>query len=66
MGYIKEPKGVDFIVAPTKLTEDDIFAIQSAISNYRRDEQVLSIDKTPKTNGKYARTAKLKSEQKAC
>ncbi len=36
MGYIKEPKGVDFLVAPTVLTTDDIKAITTAIADYRR------------------------------
>ena len=38
MGYITEPKGVDFLVAPTIFTEDDTIAIRAAIVNYRQVE----------------------------
>lgn len=36
MGYIKEPKGVDFLIAPTTLTEDDTYAIRAAITSYKQ------------------------------
>ncbi len=38
MGYIREPKGVDFLIAPTIITEDDKWAIKAAIANYKRIE----------------------------
>lgn len=36
MGYIKEPKGVDFIVEPGTQTEEDRLAIGEAIAAYHR------------------------------
>lgn len=44
MGYIKEPKGVDFIVAPTVLTAKDKEEISTYIGNYKKNKstQVLA------------------------
>ena len=36
MGYIKEPKGVDLIVAPSVLTEQDLKMISEIIADYKR------------------------------
>jgi hypothetical protein len=41
MGYIREPKGVDFLVAPTILTEDDTRAIKAAIACYKQAEATI-------------------------
>ena len=65
MGYIKEPKGVDFLVEPTKLTIDDIRAIRSAISNYRQTNTAMPVEAISQCNGKSAKTVKMKSKQKA-
>ena len=35
MGYIKEPKGVDFVVEPTPLTPADKQMINNAIALYK-------------------------------
>lgn len=35
MGYIKEPKGVDFVVEPTPLTPEDRQMISNAIALYK-------------------------------
>lgn len=36
MGIIKEPKGVDLIVAPSVLTEEDKKFISEVIDNYKK------------------------------
>ena len=43
MGYIREPKGVDFIVAPSALTEKDRQEISAFIANYRKDKSSVTI-----------------------
>ena len=35
MGYIKEPKGVDFVVEPHVVTEEDRRIISEAIAHYK-------------------------------
>lgn len=35
MGYIKEPKGVDFVVEPHVVTAEDRRVISEAISHYK-------------------------------
>jgi hypothetical protein len=35
MGYIKEPKGVDFVVEPHVVTEEDRKIISEAIAHYK-------------------------------
>lgn len=35
MGYIREPKGIDFVVDPKPLTEEDRKMIRDAIAHYR-------------------------------
>ena len=39
MSYIKEPKGIDFVVAPSELSIQDIKVIQSAIDAYKNNIQ---------------------------
>ncbi|MEO6190440.1 MAG: hypothetical protein ABIO44_08860 [Saprospiraceae bacterium] len=36
MGYIKEPKGVDLVIEPSVLTEQDRKMISEIIANYKR------------------------------
>jgi len=36
MGYIKEPKGIDFVVDPQPLTEKDKSLISEAIIHYKQ------------------------------
>ncbi|HET6252589.1 MAG TPA: hypothetical protein VFE32_00880 [Puia sp.] len=40
MGYIKEPKGVDFVVEPTPLTPEDRQMISKAIEQYKATGKV--------------------------
>jgi len=51
MGYIKEPKGVDFVVEPHVVTEDDKRIISEAIAHY-------------KATGKFKRAPKPKKVRK--
>jgi hypothetical protein len=39
MGYIREPKNVDLLVAPSVLTEDTKQKIEQAIAQYRKTGQ---------------------------
>jgi len=52
MGYIKEPKGVDFVVEPRVVTEEDKRIISEAISHF-------------KATGKFMRVPKPKSVRQA-
>ena len=36
MGYIKEPKGIDFIIGPSVLSEKDKKMISNIIAEYKR------------------------------
>lgn len=40
MGLIREPKGVDLIVEPSVLTDDDKRIISEIITNYKRTGKV--------------------------
>jgi hypothetical protein len=51
MGYIKEPKGVDFVVEPHVLTDEDQKIMSKIIADY-------------KATGKITRTPKAKSTGK--
>jgi len=47
MGYIIEPAGVDFTVAPSTLTAEDTAAISGAIADYKKQKANLpSVQKT--------------------
>jgi len=48
MGYIKEPKGIDFVVEPHVVTEEDKRIINEIIAHY-------------KATGKFKRVRKPKS-----
>jgi hypothetical protein len=52
MGYVKEPKGVDFVVEPHVVTEEDKRIISDAIAHY-------------KTTGKFKRVPKPKRGRRA-
>ncbi|GGA81788.1 hypothetical protein GCM10011511_00930 [Puia dinghuensis] len=52
MGYIKEPKGVDFVVEPHVVTEEDRRIISEAIAHY-------------KATGKFKRVPKPKRARRA-
>ena len=42
MGYIKEPKGVDFVIGPSVLTDQDRKMISEIIANYKRTGKLPS------------------------
>ena len=51
MGYIKEPKGVDFVVEPHVVTDEDRKIISEAIAYY-------------KVNGKFKKVPKAKKARR--
>jgi hypothetical protein len=51
MGYIKEPKGVDFVFEPHVVTAEDRQIISEAIANY-------------KTTGKFKKVLKAKTTKR--
>ena len=42
MGYIKEPKGVDLVIGPSVLTDQDRKMISEIIANYKRTGKLPS------------------------
>ncbi|WP_188315820.1 hypothetical protein [Chitinophaga agrisoli] len=56
MGCIKEPKGVDFVVDPTPLTEQDKSMIHEAIAYYRQTgRKKRTVTKKPATKQQKAK-----------
>jgi len=45
MGYIKEPKGVDFVVEPHVVTEEDRRIISEAIAHYKATGKFKKVTK---------------------
>ena len=45
MGYIKEPKGIDFVVEPHIVTEEDRKVISEAIAHYKATGKFKNIPK---------------------
>ena len=45
MGYIKEPKGVDFVVEPHVVTEEDKKIISEAIAHYKSTGKFKKVPK---------------------
>ena len=52
MGYIKEPKGVDFIIKSEPLTDEDRKAISKFILDYKAKHSKTSVNKTRAVNKK--------------
>ena len=46
MGYIKEPEGVDFVVDPTPLTNDDRIKISKLIAYYKATGRKMAFPKS--------------------
>lgn len=59
MGYIKEPKGIDLVVAPSVLTEEDRKRISEIIAIYKRTGK-----KPPKTKSTNPRVRAAKKVQR--
>jgi hypothetical protein len=57
MGYIKEPKGVDFVIEPIPLTQADKQMISNAIALYKATGKITRAPRPKKTRrtGKKAR-----------
>lgn len=55
MGYIKEPKGVDFVVEPRALTPEDRQMISNAIALYKATGKIT---RAPRPKKKARRTTK--------
>ena len=49
MGYIKEPKGVDFIVEPHVLTDEDQQIMSRIISDYKATGKITRAPRLKKT-----------------
>lgn len=48
MGYIKEPKGVDFVIEPTLLTPEDQQMISNAIALYKATGKITKAPRAKK------------------
>ncbi len=59
MGYIKEPKGIDFVVEPHVVTEEDRKVISEAIAHYKATGKFKKVPK-PKRIRRAAKAAKKK------
>ncbi|MEP7279063.1 MAG: hypothetical protein ABI813_10505 [Bacteroidota bacterium] len=56
MGHIKEPEGVDFVVDPTPLTEEDKKRISEVIAYYKATGRKMKYKKaTPKPRSSRAK-----------
>jgi hypothetical protein len=55
MGYIKEAKGVDFVVEPKPLTQEDRQMISNAIALYKATGKIT---RAPRPKRKASRSAK--------
>lgn len=60
MAYVREPEGVDFIVAPTVLTASDRAEISAFIANYKKSEATISVLAEPEENIKRAKSRNKK------
>ncbi len=51
MGYIKEPEGVDLIVAPSTFTAQDRQMISNIIANYKKTRTFSKVNTLPMLQG---------------
>jgi hypothetical protein len=49
MGHIKEPKGVDFVIEPIPLTQEDQKMISKAIALYKATGKITKAPRRKKT-----------------
>jgi len=49
MGYIKEPKGVDFVVEPHVLTDEDQKIMSKIIADYKSTGKITRAPRPKKT-----------------
>ena len=60
MGYIKEPKGVDLVIAPSVLTEQERKMISKIIAEYKRSGKMPTKNKRATSRVRTTRTARKK------
>lgn len=58
MGYIKDPKGVDFVVEPVPLTPEDRQMISNAIALYKATGKITRAPRPKKTRRKTKKVSK--------
>jgi len=64
MGHIKEPDGVDLVIGPSKITEEEKNRISWIIQYYKRTgkmptkKQVSSLQESPNSNRKRRTTSR--------
>jgi hypothetical protein len=63
MGYIKEPKGVDFVVEPHVVTAEDRRIISDAIAHYKATGKFKKAPKAKRTR-RIAKKAKMKKDRR--
>ena len=49
MGYVKEPKGVDFVVEPHVVTDEDLRIMSKIIAEYKATGKITRVPRIPKT-----------------
>ena len=52
MGHIKEPKGIDFLVGPSKLTKEDRMSISKIIAEFKKTGKIPKSKATHRKNKK--------------
>jgi hypothetical protein len=52
MGYIKEPEGIDFVVEPSILTEEERLKISKIIAEYKQKGTVSNKSQNPVNHGR--------------
>ena len=57
MGYIKEPKGVDFVVEPHVVTEEDRKIMSQIIADYKATGKIT---RAPRKKRKVTSTKKIR------
>jgi len=62
MGYIKEPKGIDFVVEPHVVTVEDRKVISEAIAHYKATGKFNTVPK-PKRVRRAAKATKKKAKR---
>ena len=60
MGYIKEPKGVDLVIGPSVLTEQDKKMISEIIANYKKTGKMPPKKKRAGARGRTTKTTRSK------
>lgn len=58
MGYVKEPKGVDFVVEPHVVTEEDQRVMSKIIADYKATGKITRAPRTKKVKAKATKKAK--------